>query len=106
MLRTFGSILRSRMRTRDLVARWGGEEFAAILFRATLEEAMRIADGIRRQLAESALVGADGEPLLATVSAGCAAMGPDTETAEQLLRAADVALYMAKRAGRDRVCAA
>ena len=99
MLRTFGSILRSRMRASDLVARWGGEEFAAILF-------LRIADGIRRQLVESALVGADGEPLLATVSAGCAAMGPDTETTEQLLRAADVALYMAKRAGRDRVCAA
>ena len=106
VLRTFGTILRGPMRASDLVARWGGEEFAAILFRATLEEAMRIADGIRRQLAESALVGADGEPLLATVSAGCAAMGPDTETAEQLLRAADVALYMAKRAGRDRVCAA
>jgi diguanylate cyclase (GGDEF)-like protein len=106
VLRTFGSILRSRMRASDLVARWGGEEFAAILFRATLEDAMRIADAVRRQLAEASILGADGEPLVATVSAGCAAMGPDTETAEQLLRAADVALYMAKRAGRDRVCAA
>jgi len=67
---------------------------------------MNIADNVRRQLSESQILGADGEVLVATVSAGCAAMGPDTETAEQLLRAADVALYMAKRAGRDRVCAA
>ena len=106
VLRTFGAILRARMRTSDLVARWGGEEFAAVLFRATLEDAMRIADGVRQQLAGTEILGADGVPLAATVSAGCAAMGPDTETAEQLLRAADVALYMAKRAGRDRVCAA
>ena len=106
VLRTFGSILRARMRASDLVARWGGEEFAAILFRASLEDAMRIADGVRQQLAATTMDGADGEPLVATVSAGCAAMGPDTETAEELLRAADVALYMAKRAGRDRVCAA
>lgn len=106
VLRTFGAILSARMRASDLVARWGGEEFAAILFRATLDEAMQIANGVRLQLAGTKIAGADGEPLTATVSAGCAAIGPDTETAEELLRAADVALYMAKRAGRDRVCAA
>ncbi|HEX9610153.1 MAG TPA: diguanylate cyclase [Candidatus Limnocylindria bacterium] len=106
VLRTFGAILRARMRASDLVARWGGEEFAAILFRATLEDAMQIADGVRLQLSGTKIMGAGGQPLTATVSAGCAAIGPDTETAEELLRAADVALYMAKRAGRNRVCAA
>lgn len=106
VLRTFGSILRARMRASDLVARWGGEEFAAILFRATLEDAMQIADGVRRQLSETKIAGAGGQPLTATVSAGCAAIGPDTDTAEELLRAADVALYMAKRGGRNRVAAA
>lgn len=106
VLRTFGSILAARMRASDLVARWGGEEFAAILFRATLEDAVRIADGVRQQLADTKIPGAGGELVTATVSAGCAAMGPDTDTAEELLRAADVALYMAKRGGRDRVVAA
>ncbi len=106
VLRTFGGILRARMRASDLVARWGGEEFVAILFRATLEDAMRIADGVRRELAAAEITGSDGKPLVATVSAGCAAIGPDTESAEELLRAADVALYMAKRGGRDRVSAA
>ncbi len=106
VLRSFGAILRARMRASDLVARWGGEEFAAILFRSSLEDAMQVADGVRVELATTKILGADGEPITATVSAGCAAIGPDTESAEQLLRAADVALYMAKRAGRDRVCAA
>jgi len=78
----------------------------AILFRATLEDAMRIADGVRRELAAAEIPGADGAPLTATVSAGVAAVGPDADSAETLLRAADVALYMAKRAGRDRVSAA
>lgn len=106
VLRTFGAVLRALMRASDLVARWGGEEFVAILFRATLEDAMRIADGVRRELAAAEIPGADGAPLTATVSAGVAAVGPDADSAETLLRAADVALYMAKRAGRDRVSAA
>jgi diguanylate cyclase (GGDEF)-like protein len=106
VLRTFGSILRARMRASDLVARWGGAEFAAIMFRSSLEDAMRVADTVRQQLAATEIARTDGRVITATVSAGCAEMGPDIETAEQLLRAADVALYMAKRAGRDRVCAA
>ena len=106
VLRAFGDVLRKRMRTTDLVARFGGEEFAAVLYRATLDDAVRIADQIRRQLAATPVLGSSGEELSATVSAGCAAIGPEEESAEALLRAADVALYMAKRAGRDRVCAA
>jgi diguanylate cyclase (GGDEF)-like protein len=106
VLRSFGRVLRSRMRSTDLVARFGGEEFAAILFRATLDDAMRIADQVRAQLAATPIVGAGGEELTATVSAGCASIGPEQESPDDLLRAADVALYMAKRAGRDRVCAA
>lgn len=106
VLRAFGAVLRARMRSTDLVARFGGEEFAAILFRATIEDAMRIAEEVREQLAATPILGVSGEELSATVSAGCAAIAPERESAEELLRAADVALYMAKRAGRDRVCAA
>ena len=106
VLRAFGAVLRSRMRSTDLVARFGGEEFAAILFRASLDDAMRIADEVREQLSATPVLGSSGEELAATVSAGCAAIAPDNESPEDLLRAADVALYMAKRAGRDRVCAA
>ncbi|HEX7196601.1 MAG TPA: sensor domain-containing diguanylate cyclase [Candidatus Limnocylindria bacterium] len=106
VLRAFGAVLRSRMRSTDLVARFGGEEFAAILYRASLDDAVRIADEVREQLAATPVLGMSGEELSATVSAGCAALDPQQESGTELLRAADVALYMAKRAGRDRVCAA
>lgn len=106
VLRTFGAILRGRMRSTDLVGRVGGEEFVAVMYRATLDDAMRLADEIRAQLAASPVVGADGTPVTATVSAGCSAVGSGAAAPEDLLRAADVALYMAKRSGRDRVCAA
>lgn len=106
VLRAFGEVLRNRMRATDLVARFGGEEFCAVLYRATLDDAVRIADEVREQLAATPIAGISGEELSATVSAGCAAIGPEIESPTELLRAADVALYMAKRAGRDRVCAA
>jgi PleD family two-component response regulator len=50
--------------------------------------------------------GDDGTRLTVTVSAGCAELGEAEPTGEQLLRTADVALFMAKRAGRNRVVAA
>jgi diguanylate cyclase (GGDEF)-like protein len=106
VLKTFGSMLLARKRSSDVVARFGGEEFAAVLYRATLDDALRIAEQVREQVASQPVEGPNGEELHVTVSAGCATAGPEAPTAEALLRAADVALYMAKRAGRNRVVAA
>ena len=50
--------------------------------------------------------GADGQPLRATVSAGCAVIDPADPTKEALIGRADVGLFMAKRAGRNQVVAA
>jgi PleD family two-component response regulator len=52
------------------------------------------------------ITGADGESLRATVSAGCASLGPAAATLEALLEVADVGLQMAKRGGRNQVVAA
>ena len=106
VLRSFGSILSGRLRSSDIVARFGGEEFVAILDGATVEEAHRVADEIRRELEATRLTGADGESLRATVSAGCASLGPAVSTLEALLEVADVGLQMAKRGGRNQVVAA
>ena len=106
VLRTFGSMLLARRRSSDVVARFGGEEFAMVLYRANLDDAVRIAEQVREQVAGQPVEGPHGEELNVTVSAGCATAGPEAPTAEALLRAADVALYMAKRAGRNRVVAA
>ena len=106
VLRSFGSILSGRLRSSDIVARFGGEEFVAILDGATVEEAHRVADEIRRELEKTRVTGADGESLRATVSAGCASLGPAVATLEALLEVADVGLQMAKRGGRNQVVAA
>jgi diguanylate cyclase (GGDEF)-like protein len=106
VLRTFAGILRSRFRTSDLVARLGGEEFMVVLEGATRADAERVAEEVRHALRAIGLANEDGERLAVTVSAGCTQLHEGQATRETLLRTADVALFMAKRAGRDRVVAA
>ncbi len=106
VLRAFGSILTRRLRSSDLVARFGGEEFLAILDGASLDEAQRVAEEIRHELESVGIPGSNGEELHATVSAGCASLGPNVASLESLLEIADVGLQMAKRGGRNQVVAA
>ncbi|HEY7524433.1 MAG TPA: diguanylate cyclase [Candidatus Limnocylindrales bacterium] len=105
VLRAFAAILSGRFRASDLLARYGGEEFVVVLEDATLADASRIADEIRRELEAAEINGPDGSSLRATVSAGCAALSDEEPTRDALLRAADVGLFMAKRAGRNQVVA-
>jgi diguanylate cyclase (GGDEF)-like protein len=106
VLRTFGAILRGRFRTSDIVARYGGEEFLVILDGASLDEATRAAEGVRRELEAAPIALEDGSAIHATVSAGCSAVGPQVSSTDSLLQVADVALQMAKRAGRNQIVAA
>jgi diguanylate cyclase (GGDEF)-like protein len=106
VLRSFASILRARFRVSDLVARLGGEEFIVILDGAAAADAERLAEEVREALAGQQLANEDGDRLVVTVSAGCTQLDEGNATREQLLRTADVALFMAKRAGRDRVVCA
>jgi diguanylate cyclase (GGDEF)-like protein/PAS domain S-box-containing protein len=111
VLRTFGEVLRSNARGTDVVARWGGEEFLAILHEADLDAAAAFADRVRAALSATTplarfLDEAD-EPRAVTVSAGVAAMPPGEDIdADTLVRRADEALYDAKESGRDRVARA
>jgi len=106
VLRAFAGILHERFRSADLVARYGGEEFVAILEGATLDDTRRLAEEVRSSLHGRVIQGPDESALRATVSAGCAALNSAEPTRQALLRAADVALFMAKRAGRNQVVAA
>jgi diguanylate cyclase (GGDEF)-like protein len=90
---------------RDLVARYGGEEFVLLLPGRTLEEAVAEGEALRRAVAEEALAH-PASPLAAhvTISVGVAALVPSVEASpEQLVAAADRAMYEAKTGGRDRV---
>src|SRR5215218_1530372 len=104
VLRDLAETLRENVREIDTAARWGGEEFALILPGTDLEGAAQVAERIRAALAEREILSVDGAPLHVTASFGVAASNPTT-TVQQLVEAADEALYRAKRAGKDRVYA-
>lgn len=108
-LRQIAHAAKGRLRRpADLFARYGGEEFVAVLGQTDLEQARRLAEGLRKAIHELALThGARGAGPRVTASFGVAALVPDgANSREQLLALADAALYAAKRGGRDRVCAA
>jgi len=106
VLKAFARVLAARFRGSDLVARLGGEEFIVVLDGAGREAAVAAADEVRGLLAANTVHSDDGTELRVTASAGCAELDAADPTRESLLRTADVALFMAKRAGRDRVVAA
>ena len=89
------------LRAGDVLARIGGEEFAALLPGADLARAAEVAERIRARVSAEP-VDAGGCALSVTVSLGCAALEPG-EDGRALLARADAKLYEAKRAGRDRV---
>ena len=106
VLRAFGGIIARRFRASDVVGRYGGEEFLAVLEGASRADAKRIADEVRAEFGRSSIALPDGGELRVTVSAGCAALGPGMESVGDLIAVADVGLQVAKRAGRDQVVAA
>ena len=105
VLREVAGALLGTVREIDVAARWGGEEFAVVLPGTDVEGATRAADRIREALARRDLFAPDGARLHVTASFGVAASSPGT-TGEELVAAADEALYRAKRAGKNRVDAA
>ncbi|MEP7055444.1 MAG: sensor domain-containing diguanylate cyclase [Actinomycetota bacterium] len=103
LLRQFAQRLAETMRPGDVVARWGGEEFVALLPDARDEGVLRArAEQIRAQLC-SRPYDVDGAPVDIRASIGGALTGDNVRTAQELLAAADSAMYEAKRNGRDRV---
>lgn len=97
------SVLMKAVRNEDVVARFGGEEIAIILRAINVDGAAQMAERVRR-LVEQTAAWVQGTELKATVSIGVAGF-PSTpvKTPEQLVEAADRALYRAKNAGRNRV---
>jgi len=103
VLRAIGERMLRSVRTLDTAARFGGDEFALILPQTDAAGAQRVCERILR--AVSALeISHGGVSVRATMSLGLAFLPSEgIATAEELLDAADIALYRAKRAGRNRV---
>lgn len=96
--------MQSLVRPHDAVGRWGGEEFLIVLPDCDLAEAAALAERLRAGLEAEEIRPAEAPPVSLTSSFGVAALGPgESLSAEALVRAADHALYRAKRRGRNRV---
>ena len=102
VLKEFADRMARNVRGIDLAARFGGEEFVVLLPDTDLGAALAIAERLRRET-EAALFDAGGRQMKITVSIGVAESGTHAATPIDLIKAADEALYEAKRSGRNRV---
>jgi diguanylate cyclase (GGDEF)-like protein len=102
-LAAVGGALAKGTRASDFVARYGGEEFLVLLQDTDLRSGVELAEKLRQSIRRTHVPGLAGR---VTASFGVAAIPEHAGDAESLLRAADRALYAAKKGGRDRVCTA
>jgi diguanylate cyclase (GGDEF)-like protein len=106
MLKEIVGVATRAVRDIDLVARFGGEEFAVILPGTEIADAVAIAERVRNAIGALRHLTQSGVMLTTAISAGVAALRDLTQTPAQLLAAADECLLEAKRAGRNRTIAA
>lgn len=102
VLRQMANITRSCIRKNDVLARWGGEEFIVLLPQASLAEALEVAERIRISVLSNP-VELPEKPLAVSVSIGLATLESTMQRFDDMLRAADKALYRAKHQGKNRV---
>ena len=104
VLKGIAEVFRTHLRHYDVPSRFGGEEFSILLPETSAEEALVIAERIRREVAARAFdVETSSQPIRATVSIGVAAYPRDGQDANELIHQADLAVYRAKLQGRNRV---
>ncbi len=99
VLQRVARLLRAALRESDLLARWGGEEFLVLLPATGLDAACLVAETLRQCVAQAP------DPLAGriTLSIGVATAGPEQRSEDEAVRLADIRLYDAKKAGRNRV---
>jgi diguanylate cyclase (GGDEF)-like protein len=101
-LRRLVETAREELRSNDILARMGGDEFVALLPNTDVVGALGVAERLRNRIANLAIEG-EGRRFGITISIGVAAFGPGEETIDSTLTRADQALYRAKTEGRNRV---
>ena len=102
LLRAVADTLRGDIRITDVAARWGGDEFVMLLPETDLTGAMLVADKVRIDISRLALPH-DGLVVRTSASIGLVTYPDDGKSSTELMRRADLAMYEAKRRGRDQV---
>ncbi len=105
-LREISRVLKNKSRKFDTAARYGGEEFAIIMPKTSKENARLFAERLRSEIEKiySTTESPDGKDRCITISSGIATYPDDAETKDELISRADLALYEAKRSGKNRAC--
>ncbi|MEZ4360337.1 MAG: GGDEF domain-containing protein [Kofleriaceae bacterium] len=104
VLANVAQIIARSVRNEDVVARFGGEEIGIILRATELEQAITLAERLRRLVEGAVTRSDDGQAIRVTISLGAAGIPSQScDTVPELLNAADQALYRAKRQGRNQV---
>jgi len=102
-LKKIGTIMKSKFRTTDLLAKYGGDEFVIILPQADKVGAYLAAERLRESVEKQVFPGAETQPLKKlTISIGLASYPEHGQSDEEILNCADKALYFAKESGRNR----
>lgn len=104
VLGEIASRLTNQLREIDLLARYAGDEFVVILPGVTMRASLEIAARLLRAIRSRPFELADGDNIVVTLSIGAATFPADATTYEELIGAADTAMYLAKGYGRDAVC--
>ncbi len=102
LLKTVAGSISDCVRTSDVVARYGGDEFVILMPHTRCEAARIAAERIRAAIHESSF-GTNGQHIAASASIGIASFPESVDVAGNVLEKADVALYKSKQSGRDRV---
>ena len=103
VLRGVSALLLSQLRATDVAGRYGGEEIIVVLAQSELEGAKLVAERWRENVESARFDSGDAQGLEARISIGLATYDPNMKTPDDLVAAADAALYRAKEAGRNRV---
>ncbi len=106
VLLSIAKAMKASVRKTDEIFRWGGEEFVIILPEQDSPSALRVAENIRSSIELLNIEHTGNEPQSVTVSCGVSSNSAGHISWERILKSADDALYMAKQAGRNCVCAA
>jgi diguanylate cyclase (GGDEF)-like protein len=101
MLIAFSKLMRSHLRNHDIIVRYGGDEFVAILPNTAPSQAFVVAEKLRTLVEESIFQTKQG-PMRFTISIGIAMWQLSHTSIDSTIRQADVALYQSKEAGRNR----
>jgi len=103
VLAEFGALLKKSVRDVDVVIRYGGDEYTAILVETPAELAQVVAERIRQQVEAHHFLVEEGHDIRLTCSIGYACCPDDAARKEDLIEMADKAMYAGKAAGKNRI---